>query len=431
VNRRARLAAALGAVLVLVVVGALPAGADDDVVIDVTIPEAEALRVTDAQLRWGVNAETGGGAFYGGCNFLSAGVAGSTGGSRPWTAADGFYAARAGAVRIEKDAKGGKTLASWATRCLDASGKPVSAGAVESTSGNEVVVDGGTGTVDVEAGAVSVRWKGSFTAVFYGGMTYWSASDPVLEVADGAGRLTATLSGWGADREDPTRWVALAPRTVTLAELQDVRVTRDGLVVTPQYVGRSVNAPSGWTPQVARDATNAPFWGAFPQDFVDYQALVGQASYWYTSGGARDRAKPPTPVVVSFDASAPVTARGDDDRPGSGGGAAQPEPTASAAVPRNVVRNRPATAARPPAAAVRGADASADGTTTGALQVPAGAGVQSLAATPAAPPDEGTSLLDDLRHDPLAVGALGAVLLLASAGALGLRQGWVVLPWAR
>lgn len=425
-SRRALLGVVLAAGLVTGATAstlALPAVAvaDDDVVVDVTIPEPGALRVTDAQLRWGLNDESGAGAFFGGCNFLSAGTAGSTGGARPWTAADGFYAARAGDVRVEKAAAGGGTEpASWATRCLDPSGVPVDVGSTASTSRTEVVVDGGAGTFDVAAGTASVRWTGSFTAAFYGGMTYWSATDPVLEVADGAGTLRARVSGYGADRQDPGRWVRLAPRTVTLAVLDDVELTRDGFVALPRYRGVAVDAPTGGTAQVGRDATNAAFWGSFPQDFVDFQAEVGQASYWFTSGGARDRAKPATRLVVSVDARAPVTPP-DDAPPGQ-----DPGPGATPRVPTNEVRERPAAASTPPAAG------SSDGPAGGAAALLApGAGAQSLAAQQAELDPAGATVLDQVRRDPVALGAAGVIVLLGAGGALGVRSGRVVLPWVR
>ncbi|WP_053071645.1 hypothetical protein [Cellulomonas sp. A375-1] len=424
-TRAGRLLAVAALALGVLTVPAALSAAADDVVVDVTIPEPDALTVSDAQLRWALNDETGGGAFFGGCNFLSAGKAGSAGGSRAWTGQDGLYASRAGDVRIEKDAPGGGHVeASWATRCLDASGAPVAVASPESTTGNEVVIEGGVGTVDAASGTASVRWTGSFTVVFYGGLTYWSATDPVLEVADGTGTLTATLSGFGADRTQPGTWTALTPRTAALAVLEDVEVTEAGLVVVPEYVGVSVTAPAGAAPQSARDAASAAYWGAFPQDFVDFQGEVGQAPYWYSTGGARDRAKPAAALVVSFDASRPVPppAADDDDQ---GGG---PAPTAGLRVPENQVRNRPAGGVARPALG-----AHADGGLTAvAPQVPASSGAQALSAQPVTTPgpDEG-GLLDGLLDDPLALGALGASVVAAAAGALGLRQGWVVLPWVR
>ncbi len=421
-------ALAIGAVALPAALPGSPAAADDDVVVDVTIPEPEALTVTDAQLRWGLNDEVGGGAFYGGCNFLSAGRAGSTGGSRLWTQQDGLYAARSGDVRIEKPAEGGtRVLASWDTRCLDVAGRPVSVGSIESTTGNEVVIEGGVGTVDVAARTASVRWTGSFTTVLYGGLTYWTATDPLLEVVDGTGTLTATLSGFGADRDEPGRWVALTPRTARLAVLEDVEVTADGLVVVPRYRGVAVEAPAGAAAQAARDSASEAYWGSFPQDFVDFQGEVGQAPYWYTSGSARDRAKPATALVVSFDASRPVVPPADDDQ----GGGAAPSPSASPQQPRNQVRNRPATTGTGAARPAGGADADGDLTAL-APQVPTGSGAQALAAQPVTTePDVDRGVVDGLLDDPLALGALGAIGVVAAAGVVGLRQGWVVLPWVR
>ncbi|TLF27018.1 hypothetical protein, partial [Microbacterium sp. 5K110] len=77
---RGLLRAAL-AVAVALGVGASPAAAagPDEIVVTVPGPGGPAAgdgTIRNAQLRWGLNAESGGGAFAGGCNFLSAGLAG-------------------------------------------------------------------------------------------------------------------------------------------------------------------------------------------------------------------------------------------------------------------------------------------------------------------------------------------------------------------
>ncbi len=188
----------LGAALL----GAQTASAADDATdlqVSVTIPDTGGpVAVTGALLRWGLNHEAASGAYFGGCNFLSAGTAGDTGSARLWTEADGFYATEAGNVSVEKpDATGAYVAPTWATRCQGPDGAAVTTSSPTGT-GTEVVVEGGTGVVDRSAGTATIRWSGSFTVVFYGGMTYWSASDPVLTVAaDGTGTLTATASGFG------------------------------------------------------------------------------------------------------------------------------------------------------------------------------------------------------------------------------------------
>ncbi len=269
-------------------------------------PRAEAAtNVRGVTLTWGLNAESGGGAFFGGCNFLSAGTAGDAGSSRLWKESDGFYRAVDGAVSIVKPAaQDGVSPATWATKCQDAAGQQVSAASTTSTSGNRVVFAGGIGTVDAQAGTARIGWTGSFTTVYYGGLTYWSAADPVLTVsAGGAGTLTATASGYGASMDDPGRWVTLAPRMITLATLTGVRLTDAGFTVTPDYLGVTVATPATATPQITRDAGNSAHWGSFPQSFVDFQQETGQGSYWYASGGQRDPAKPATPLRVDLPAS--------------------------------------------------------------------------------------------------------------------------------
>ncbi|GAB3399128.1 hypothetical protein GCM10027515_05110 [Schumannella luteola] len=260
--------------------------------------------ISDATLTWGMSGETGGGAFFGGCNFLSAGTAGNTTASRVWTEADGFFKTTDGNVTITKnDAANGVTNATWANKCQDADGKAVSASSTTSLTGIRAVVSGGTGKI-AEDGAYSVSWNGSFTVVFYGGLTYWSASDLKLTAdADGDGKLTATASGYGASMEDAGKWVALTPRTITLANIKGGVAGDWGIPsVTPEYKG--VKVTTATTPQTTTGAN----WGSFPQDFIDFQNETGQSSYWYSSGGARDAAKPTTPLVVSWKTTTdPVT----------------------------------------------------------------------------------------------------------------------------
>lgn len=260
--------------------------------------QAAEVSVDDVSLSWIMNAETGGGAYFGGCNFLSAGAAGDTGSSRVWAAGDGFWASQAGNVTIEKpDASGGWVQPTWATKCQNAAGQNVSP-AAGSTTGNRVTFSAGTGSVDTATGEAQIAWDGDYTIVFYGGLTYWTASDPTLTVAsDGTATLTATASGYGASMEDPGKWVELAPQVITLADLTGVQVDEDGFVSTPSYLGVEVEAAAG-------QVRTGSVWGAFPQSFVDYQALTGQSSYWYSSGGAADPKKVAGALDVRWDAQA-------------------------------------------------------------------------------------------------------------------------------
>jgi hypothetical protein len=290
--------------------GALALGAAATLV--TALPASAAgTSVSDVELRWTMNAETGGGAYFGGCNFLSAGAAGDTGSSRVWTEADGFYSAQVGDVTIEKPtAAGGTVQPTWATKCQDANGATVTPSAASSTL-NQAVFAGGTGTVDVAAGTASIAWDGDVTVVFYGGLTYWTFSDPVLTVAaDGTGQLTGTASGFGTSMEDQTKWEAIAPEQIVLADLTGVTVDADGFTVTPDYLGVATTSTAGTQVQTGAN------WGSFPQSFVTFQAKTGQSSYWFSSGGAADPKKVTKPLAVSWTAT---TDPGTDPGTGTGG----------------------------------------------------------------------------------------------------------------
>ncbi|GAA1704680.1 hypothetical protein GCM10009808_23310 [Microbacterium sediminicola] len=262
----------------------------------VTTTAAEPTAVDGVTLDWALNAETGGGAYFGGCNFLSAGIAGDTGSSRVWAEADGFYQTHVGNTTIVKPTADGTDLAqpTWATKCQTPSGTAVTTSA-GSTSETRVQIANGAGSVDVAAGTAQIEWEGAFTVAFYGGMTYWSASNPVLTVnSDGSGTLTATASGYGADMNDTSKWLTLEPRTITLATLSGVEIDEDGFTISPDYVGVSIETTAG------AQVTTGDNWGSFPQSFVDFQVLTGQSSYWYSSGGAADAKKVAAPLTVDW-----------------------------------------------------------------------------------------------------------------------------------
>ncbi len=260
---------------------------------------ASGQAVSDVSLAWSLNDTASAGAYYGGCNFLSAGIAGDHGKSAVWTqtAPSPGYATRAGNVTISKpDTAGGYAQPSWATKCTGPDNTtPVT---TATASKSRVEFTGGTGTIDRSAGTATLHWTGSFTSVFYGGLSYWSASNPTLAVAaDGTGTLTATLSGYGADMNDPTKWVAIAPITATLATLTGVAVGQTGFTATPSYRGVAVATASGDTPQLQAGTS----WGSFPQPFIDFQHQTGESAYWYSSG-LNDDDKPATPITVGYPA---------------------------------------------------------------------------------------------------------------------------------
>lgn len=271
--------------------------------IGVSVPSATESGITNAQLRWGLNRESSSGAFFGGCNFLSAGRAADAGSARVWSAGDGLYSATSGAVTIIKaTSAGGWGRASFESRCLDPQGTPVSVNSTTVSSQSQVMIDGGRGNRTAEGG-VRITWAGSFTVVFYGGLTYWSASDPVLTLdAAGNGQLIASASGYGTSMEDVTKWVPLAPRPIVLAEIRGAAVAGGGFSTIPAYLGVTTNGVG----QVPLSAQNGAYWGAFPQSFVDFQTLTGQTGYWLSTGGQRDLAKPATSLTVNFDATSPA-----------------------------------------------------------------------------------------------------------------------------
>lgn len=252
--------------------------------------------VSDVTLTWGLNLESGAGAFQpGACNFLSAGKAGNSGSSRAWTQDDGFYKTVDGNVSIIKDGPNSSTIApSWDTKCQTGAGTPVSPMGTANVSNNKVVLGKGTGTVDPATGEATISWKGSFTSVFYSGLTYWTATDPVLSVkADGTATLKASGSGYQADMNDADTWVPIAPATITLANLKGVVIDADGFSATPEY--KEVAAPAGVS-QV-KDGAN---WGSFPADFVEFQGKTGTQAYWYSSGGSADARKVATDLSVGW-----------------------------------------------------------------------------------------------------------------------------------
>ncbi|MFE5334901.1 hypothetical protein ACFQ8E_03215 [Isoptericola sp. NPDC056573] len=455
---RARAALAAAAVLALLALPAAPALAADDpddvIPLTVTVPPRDgagdgdggAATLTDAELRWAVNTEAGSGNYVG-CNFLMAGTPGTdgdTGGSRVWDDGDaGLYHGRAGNVRVLRTVGTGAAAtqrqATFGTRCTGPTGEKVT---LSTTSGAEVVMAGGRGTRDAD-GSVEIRWTGSFTVVFYGGMTYWWAGDPVLRLdADGDGTLTATAGGYAADREDVTRWGRLPATRVTLATFDGEKLTGSkGGFLQPAYCGVWVDAGDS-APQVRQDPAGS-CWGSFPQNLVDFQQRTGQASYWYSSGH-RDAAKPPAVVGVSFDAAQSIGSTPPVSGVGTGGGTTTPGgPDRSGGGTSGTAGAAGATGvAAGPGAATRGGPGGGLG--AAGLATPRSPGAATLADAPltgfpavqAATLGGGaTPLVPDLLRtadgagtDRLAVAATG-LLLAASGAVVGFRRRWLVLPF--
>ncbi len=300
-----RVAPILAALLALVLTPLVPAGAEE------TTEETTAFAVTDAVFRWGINDESNNNAFAPGTyNFPGAGTAPDPGrGGQviddrarwPGTGATAWRAS-AGNVRIEKLTSAGPVPATWPGLRTGPDGEPMGGPSVEVFSNHQVVIPGGTGEVDPGAGTATIRWKGSFTVFYYSGMTFFSVTDPVLEVTPTSARITATGSGWASSMEDLTKWQAVAPTTLTLAELEGVGAddlaAEKGFTAGTKYLGVRYDAPAGGTAQVRTGAA----WGAMPASLLAFLEKVGMASYWYSSGGSGDRFKVTKPVTVSWDA---------------------------------------------------------------------------------------------------------------------------------
>jgi hypothetical protein len=258
--------------------------------------------VDDAVFTWGISNEANNRAFAPGTfNFMSAGQAPKTSGSDMISEPE--WAATSGNVTIQKkQADGSYATATWAGLKTTATGTtlgPVSAGTF---TGHRVAISHGEGTLDPSADDADISWDGSFTIAFYSGMTQFYVSDPRLVVDDGVGALTGTLSGFGTSMADPDVFEQLPTREVTLANVRGVDVTQTGVVMTPDYAGVEIDIePEAAAPQVRTGAN----WGSFPQDFVDYQMLTGQSSYWYSSGGSTDAFKKALPIEVTYTAEAP------------------------------------------------------------------------------------------------------------------------------
>lgn len=353
-----RLLPVLAALLTLVLTPSAPAGAE----------ETTAFTVTDAVLRWGINDESNNNAFAPGTyNFPGAGAAPDPGrggqvidDQARWPATGATaWRASAGNTRIEKVTSAGPVPATWAGLRTGPDGESLGGPTVEVFSNHQVVIAGGTGEVDPADGTATIRWKGSFTVFFYSGMTFFTVTDPVLEVTPSSARITATGSGYASSMEDLTKWQPVPATTVTLADLEGVGTddlsAEKGFTAVTKYLGVRYDAPAGRTAQVRSGAA----WGAVPASLLAFLERVGMASYWYSSGGSGDRFKVTKPVTVSWDSRTAIepgpptgtpTTPGDTPQNPAGEEPPQAAPSTSTAAPsaaRPAAPTLPAPAAAP------------------------------------------------------------------------------------
>lgn len=428
----ATLALAIGAISLPAAVdaaGHLPIPAEG-IDLDVVIPASKSISVNNAQFRWGLNQEATSGAHFGGCNFLSAGAAGDAGGSRVWTSADPFYSASTGSVRIEKpNAKGAWSKDSWTTKCQESTGRTVGTSVNEPGTGAQAVIDSGTGTIDAAKGRAEIRWKGSFTVAMYGGMTYWSVTDPVLKVSDGKGTLTATLSGFASDRMDTSVWKEISPRSVTIANLPNIALGEKGIIASPAYLKVKTE---GVDPAQVRTESN---WGAFPQAFIDFHSHTGQAAYWYSSGSMRDGAKVASPLAISYSATAPVLPKPPKNEPITPPVEPEPGNKGSIDVPGGGGNQNPPVGGSVIAGAAIPQSLEPQGTVIAGDQVP---GIVRTAGTSTAQAVQwlGESLIPQAaqlarNHRDALLWSLSGLLALSSISWVGFRRGWLRLPWSK
>ncbi|MBM7519165.1 HtaA domain-containing protein [Nocardioides nitrophenolicus] len=264
---------------------------------------AAGLALDGVTLDWSGSEELQSAPPFGGSNYLSAGV--SDGDQTSYRAAAG------GVTVVHRTADGTEAPATWATRAAPVAG------------GVEQLVRLADGHAELAAdGSGTVRWQGTFSVNFYGGLVpFWLSAPELVVAADGTGTLTADVDGYGSSMADPQQRTPLdAVADVPIATFADVEIDPAGAVtVVPDYAGVAVDLPADATPQNRTVAG----WGAWPQGFVDVHLATGLESYWYSSGGAADAKKAPAPFVVDF-TDAEEVAAAPEPAPGPGTSGEQP-----------------------------------------------------------------------------------------------------------
>lgn len=258
---------------------------------------AEPVLLDGAVFEWSVNDESNTGAFNGQCNFMSGGV--SDGHAATYRATDGD------ATVVKRTAAGTYSpVSDYSTRCKDANGTTVTPGGT-ARLGQKVVFSDGEGTLDPATGEATISWHGTFSMNYYGALTPFWFTDPVLEVgADGNGSITATVGGYSSSIDNPDVRELITPIPgVEIATLRGVDSSNlDGFVTTPVYDGVEVEVAE--SPQIRA----FPGWGSWPVSYIRAMEQLGLASYWYSSGGAADARKPPAELSVAYGTgTAPTT----------------------------------------------------------------------------------------------------------------------------
>ena len=255
---------------------------------------AEGLDLEQVSLEWTGNEELQGVPPAGGSNYFSAGV--SKGNEATYRSVDGDAAV------FQVAASGGESLATWATRAAHIAG-----------GGEQLVrLYGGDARIEPD-GSATVRWDGSWSVNFYGGLAPFTFTDPELSIdADGAGTLRAEMSGCASSIANPIECAPLAPVSdVTVATFSGVEIDPSGEVgIDPDYAGVEIEGDPT-KPQLRTGAG----WGAWPQPFVSFHVQTGLSGYWYSSGSGFDAKKSPAPFTVDFQGELPPSGPPPGDPP--------------------------------------------------------------------------------------------------------------------
>ncbi|PJJ65490.1 LPXTG cell wall anchor domain-containing protein [Compostimonas suwonensis] len=257
--------------------------------------------LSGATVEFGFNNVHQGASPAGGCNYFVAGTVQGLGGD--YQSVDGNV------YVVKKTAEGGNEVVGVSTRCT-----PATEG---STSIDQrFLFTEGTGYTS-ENGETSIQWTGAGTINAYGGLVSWYFENPLLVLDEnGDGSITANVGGFGSSMDNPDVKIPLEPRQgVEIATVRGASIVDGALTIDPVYKGVDYfPLANPLDPQSERSTTSAipaaakasnPDWGSWPQSFVDFQYATGLSSYWHTSGLTADPNKPPLPIEVDLEGSAP------------------------------------------------------------------------------------------------------------------------------
>ena len=142
------------------------------------------------------------------------------------------------------------------------------------------------------------------TSVYYGGLVYWSATDPTLTVnGDGTAALTATVSGRYAASQSGGTWRARLRRRASRWRTSPASPSRRlASPCSPSYL-RCHSDDAVGRGSVHREPGDR---GCLPAELRRLPAGHRPKPYWYSSGSSRDAAKIASPLSVGYTTSAPA-----------------------------------------------------------------------------------------------------------------------------